>query len=197
MDRGNPDRWTYGLAVATVTVLFLSAPAFAGVTPATYYSEPSEAPAQEIALSHRRAAAAELDLDGERCRRRRGHRPRADEGTGVTHVYLRQRVNGLEIDGAEMGIHVDRPGGSCTAPGSFVPDVAGRVAGCPAFPASPDEAVRAAAPTGSALRPATPISPARERRRRRRPGRSSRAPSSPRRRSRSGCATSALPAPTA
>ena len=65
---------------------------------------------------------------------------------GVTHVYLRQRVNGLEIDGAEMGIHIDRLGRIFHRTGAFVRAAGERAAATPALPAlTPDMAVRAAA----------------------------------------------------
>ena len=148
MDRGNPDRWTYGLAVATVAVFFLSAAAFAGVTPATYYSETSAAPAQEIALSHLRAAATELDLTASDVADVAVTDLVPSGHNGVTHVYLRQRVNGLEIDGAEMGIHIDRQGRIFHRTGGFVRAAGNRASAVPQFPAlSPDMAVRAAART--------------------------------------------------
>lgn len=65
---------------------------------------------------------------------------------GVTHVYLRQRVNGLEVDGSEYGVHVDRNGKVFFAAGSFVPDLARRAEETWSRPSiAADEAVIAAA----------------------------------------------------
>jgi hypothetical protein len=65
---------------------------------------------------------------------------------GVTHVYLRQRLQGLEIDGAELGIHVDRRGRVFHVAGGFVRAAAALAARLPSFPRlAPEEAVDAAA----------------------------------------------------
>ncbi len=45
---------------------------------------------------------------------------------GVTHLYLRQRIHGLEVDGTEYGVHLDRHGRVLFADGSFVRDLAQR-----------------------------------------------------------------------
>ncbi|KAB2955833.1 MAG: hypothetical protein F9K18_13480, partial [Thermoanaerobaculia bacterium] len=117
--------------------LVATAPAVAGDAPAS---------ARSLALADlaRQAPAAGLvagDLAGVVVTDevRTGH-------NGVTHVYFRQRVHGLEIDGAEMGIHVDRAGRVFHRTGSFVADAAARAAEVPGFPLlGPDEAVVAAA----------------------------------------------------
>jgi extracellular elastinolytic metalloproteinase len=65
---------------------------------------------------------------------------------GVTSVYLRQRVNGLEIDGAEAGIHLDARGRVFYRTGRLVSDVSSRAAEAPSFPLlTADQAVLAAA----------------------------------------------------
>ena len=40
---------------------------------------------------------------------------------GLTHVYLRQRANGLEVIGAEMNLSFKRDGRTFTRVGGFVP----------------------------------------------------------------------------
>lgn len=65
---------------------------------------------------------------------------------GLTHVYLRQRVNGLEVLGAEMNLSFKRDGRTFTRVGGFVPAVAARAAEAGASPRlSADEAIAAAA----------------------------------------------------
>ena len=65
---------------------------------------------------------------------------------GLTHVYLRQRVNGLEIVGAEMNLSFKRNGETFTRVGSFVGNVASRAAEAGSEPAlSVDEAIASAA----------------------------------------------------
>ncbi len=65
---------------------------------------------------------------------------------GLTHVYLRQRVNGLEILGAEMNLSFKRTGETFTRVGGFVPNVAARAAEVGSEPAlTVDEAIASAA----------------------------------------------------
>ncbi len=51
-----------------------------------------------------------------------------DTDTGVTHIYLRQRINGIEVSGADVSVHVMRDGQILSMAGGFVPDMAGRIA---------------------------------------------------------------------
>ena len=65
---------------------------------------------------------------------------------GLTHVYLRQRVNGLEILGAEMNLSFKRTGETFTRVGAFVPNVAARAAEAGSEPGlTVDEAIASAA----------------------------------------------------
>ena len=65
---------------------------------------------------------------------------------GLTHVYLRQRANGLEILGAEMNLSFKRNGQTFTRVGGFVPNVAARAGEAGSEPGlSVDEAITAAA----------------------------------------------------
>ncbi len=146
MSRRIPDRRTSGFTLALTAALLLPLAASAGLTQATYYSEPSALPAAEIALAHLREAAAELDLTASDVADVAVTDLVPSGHNGVTHVYLRQRVNGLEIDGAEMGIHIDRRGRIFHRTGAFVRAAGSRAAAVPAFPAlAPDQAIRAAA----------------------------------------------------
>ena len=146
MPRNTQNRWTCGITLALAAALLLPVAAAAGVTQATYYSEPSALPAQEIALAHLRAAAAELDLTASDVADIAVTDLVPSRHNGVTHVYLRQRVNGLEIDGAEMGIHIDRKGRIFHRTGAFVRAAGSRAASAAAPPAlTPEMAIRAAA----------------------------------------------------
>lgn len=65
---------------------------------------------------------------------------------GLTHVYLRQRVNGLEVLGAEMNLSFKRDGRTFTRVGNFVADVQARAAETATSPRlTADEAIAAAA----------------------------------------------------
>ncbi len=146
MPRITPDRWTSAVTLALAAALLLPWEAAAGVKQATYHSGPSAAPAQEIALAHLRDAAGELGLEASDVADVAVTDLVPSAHNGVTHVYLRQRVNGLEIDGAEMGIHIDRLGRIFHRTGAFVRAAGDRAAATPELPAlSPDMAVRAAA----------------------------------------------------
>ena len=50
-----------------------------------------------------------------------------DAHNGVSHVYLRQRHQGLEVVGSEMGLHFTRQGQPLHQTGSFVPRLAAAV----------------------------------------------------------------------
>ncbi|HYN39645.1 MAG TPA: M36 family metallopeptidase, partial [Rhodospirillales bacterium] len=70
----------------------------------------------------------------------------ASRHNGLTHVYLRQRVNGLEVAGSEMNYSLKRSGEVFTRVGTFVPNVAARAAETAREPTlTADEAVLAAA----------------------------------------------------
>jgi len=144
MDGRIRNRWAWGTAVGTA--LLLPALVAAAGTGAKIDSRPSDAQATEIALDHLRAAAAELGLEPADVADVAVTDVVPTAHNGVTHVYLRQRVNGLEIDGAEMGIHIDRRGRIFHQVGDFVRGVSERVRSTPSYPRlSSEEAVRAAA----------------------------------------------------
>jgi len=133
-------------ALVALSLACLTAPVAAGVTPPTYYSAPSQAPAAEIARTYLRDAALELGLEAADVEDVAVTDVVPSARNGVTHVYLRQRVHGLEIDGAEMGIHVDRQGRIFHRAGAFVRGALDRAAVVPGYPQlTPEAAVRAAA----------------------------------------------------
>src|SRR5690242_7289841 len=47
-----------------------------------------------------------------------------DQSTGITHIYIRQKVNGIEIFNANSAIHLDRNGETVAFHNSFVPAAA-------------------------------------------------------------------------
>ncbi len=57
-----------------------------------------------------------------------------DADTGLTHIYLRQMVNGLEIENANINLTVADDGRVLTAAGGFVADLAGHVPSGPVAP---------------------------------------------------------------
>ncbi|HSM12676.1 MAG TPA: M36 family metallopeptidase [Thermoanaerobaculia bacterium] len=137
-----------GLAwrVAVAAALVVPGLAAAGVVQRQPLSGPSDAPATQIALDHLKASASELGLGASDVSDVAVTDLVPTRHNGATHIYLRQRVNGLEIDGAEMGIHVDRLGRIFHRTGAFVANAAERAASTPGFPSlAAEEAVRAAA----------------------------------------------------
>jgi extracellular elastinolytic metalloproteinase len=48
---------------------------------------------------------------------------------GVTHIYLTQRYQGIEVNGAQIGIHIMSDGSVLNLSNSFVPDLAEAVSG--------------------------------------------------------------------
>lgn len=53
----------------------------------------------------------------------------ADSGSGLTHVYLRQMVNGLEVTNANANVHIRSDGRILSANVAFVSGLAGQLAG--------------------------------------------------------------------
>ena len=87
-----------------------------------------------------------------------------DAYNGVSHVYLRQRYQGLEVLGAEMGLHFDRQGQLIQQSGTFVPRLAAAVGGVGTAPtltaiAATGTAARALGLTPQRLRPALAARP--------------------------------------
>jgi extracellular elastinolytic metalloproteinase len=67
-----------------------------------------------------------------------------DADAGVTHLYLRQRVQGVEVYGAVIEVHFDRHGRVVQSHNTFVADAAGKAnSATPGL--SPEQAVAAAA----------------------------------------------------
>ncbi|MDB5235023.1 MAG: C-terminal target protein [Hymenobacter sp.] len=67
-----------------------------------------------------------------------------DQSTGLTHTYLRQRVNGLDVYGAVGDVHTDRNGKPVVMHQGFVADAA-RLAPSATPTLTPEQAVAAAA----------------------------------------------------
>ncbi|WP_078062926.1 T9SS-dependent M36 family metallopeptidase [Solirubrum puertoriconensis] len=67
-----------------------------------------------------------------------------DADNGATHLYLRQRYQGVEIYGAVIEVHFDRSGKVVASHNSFVPDAASHARAATAG-LSPEQAVAAAA----------------------------------------------------
>lgn len=126
------------LSVVLATLVAAAAPLAAGAA--------SVSEAREIALQHLRDTAAEHGLVAGDVAGVAVTDVVPTRHNGVTHVYLRQTVNDLEIDGTEVGLHVDRNGRVFHRTGTFVPGVSGRAAAAPTFPAiSQEAAIRSAA----------------------------------------------------
>jgi len=131
---------------ALLLALAATGPLAAAVAPVRHLTAPSTAPALEIATGFLQGhaerfgvAAADLAEAAATDAVRSAH-------NGATHLYFRQRVNGLEVDGAELAVHVDRAGRVFHATGRPVAGLAERAAATRAFPLlSPEEAVAAAA----------------------------------------------------
>ncbi|GMU63753.1 MAG: peptidase M36 [Acidobacteriota bacterium] len=127
-----------GLSVALTILVAVAAPLAAGAA--------SVSEAREIALDHLRSTATEHGLAAGDVAGVAVTDVVPTRHNGVTHVYLRQTVNDLEIDGTEVGLHVDRNGRVFHRTGTFVPGVSGRAAAAPTFPAvSQEAAIRSAA----------------------------------------------------
>jgi extracellular elastinolytic metalloproteinase len=81
---------------------------------------PAEGAPLDIALSYLQAHAGDLGLAENDLRDPLVTDDYTDADTGLTHIYLRQRVNDLEVDSANFNITVDASGEIVTVGGGFV-----------------------------------------------------------------------------
>src|SRR5262249_46191991 len=68
-----------------------------------------------------------------------------DDDTGITHVYLRQRVNGLEVQYADIDVSLTSHGAVIAAGGGYVPGLTSKLTIAQQPPMSPVDAVTVAA----------------------------------------------------
>jgi hypothetical protein len=111
-----------------------------------YRTAPSGAPPRAIALGYLSDAAADFGVAAPDVANLSVVREFLTRHNGVTHLALRQTANGLEIDGTEYKIAVDRFGRVFHPAGRLLAGVEGRAAAALRTPGlSADEAVIAAA----------------------------------------------------
>lgn len=133
-------------AALVLAITVATPPAGAGPLRPEPLTGPSDAPRVELAIGYLFAHAGELGLATADLAELRVTDEVPTRHNGATHVYLRQKVHGLEIRGAEMGFHFDRAGRLFHRTGDFVPAVLARAAETARFPSlAPEEAVEAAA----------------------------------------------------
>src|SRR5262245_59645182 len=95
--------------------------------PAGTLSTPAPGNALDIAVSSLVAHADELGLTAADVQDPIVTSQYSDADTGISHIYLRQQVNGLEVAYADMNVSVLANGSVLSAGGSFVPGLAQRV----------------------------------------------------------------------
>ena len=134
-----------GLAALVAAGALLPTLAAAGPVGPVYRTAPSDAPAREVAVGYLLADAARLGVGtGDLAELAVTDEVRTRHN-GATHVYLRQTVDGLEVDGTELGVHVDRLGRVFHVTGRPVAGLAERAAESRSFPVlTPEEAIEAA-----------------------------------------------------
>ncbi|KAB2955831.1 MAG: hypothetical protein F9K18_13470, partial [Thermoanaerobaculia bacterium] len=134
-----------GLAALVAAGALLPTLAAAGPVRPAYRTAPSAAPAREIARAYVVADAARLGAGAVDFAEIAVTDEVRTARNGVTHVYLRQTVNGLQVDGAELGVHVDRAGRVFHVTGRPVAALTQRAAESRSFPLlTPEEAIEAA-----------------------------------------------------
>jgi extracellular elastinolytic metalloproteinase len=119
------------------------------VNPTGLLTPPQAGDPLDIALSYVVAHAADLGLSPDDVADPLVTSRYTDADTGITHVYLRQQVNGLEVAYADLAVGVDARGEVISAGGGFVPGLAQRLGGWsqPTPSMTAVEAVEAAATT--------------------------------------------------
>lgn len=131
-------------SVFVALALLAATSSLAAETPSIYLTRPSDRPAREIVLAHLAATAADAGLSPADLADVAITDEYRDAHNGVTHVYLRQRVHGLEIENAVRNANVDAQGRLFGLGGAFVANAAA-VAGSNAPLLSAEAAIAAAA----------------------------------------------------
>lgn len=116
--------------------------------PGGFLTGPAEGKPIDIALDYLNTNAGRFALTSADLANAKVTSIYRDEDTGITHIYLRQMVAGLEVVQGDINIHITKRGEVICAGGGFVPGLkalsdSGRLLRRPYLPA--DEAVRRAA----------------------------------------------------
>ncbi len=93
-----------------------------------FLTGPNQGDALDIALTYVRDNARALGLSGDDIRDVVVTDRYTSEHNGVTHVYLRQRYNGIDVFGADINVNVAADGSIINIGNSFVANLAGAVA---------------------------------------------------------------------
>jgi len=101
-----------------------------------YLSGSSRSSAFDVAMNYVASHAASLKLDPSDLREYRVTDQYTDHDTGVTHIYLRQQLNGLDILNTTLSINVAKDGRIINVGGGFVSGLA-QIAAQPGFAAAP------------------------------------------------------------
>jgi extracellular elastinolytic metalloproteinase len=91
-----------------------------------FLTGPQSGPPREIALAYLRGQGQRFGLAGADLSGLVVIREYVSQHNGVTHVYLRQHLNGIEVAGADLAVHVARDGSIVDASGAVVPNLAGQ-----------------------------------------------------------------------
>jgi hypothetical protein len=136
----------YGVTTLFVVGSLVPALAVAGVAKPDFRTPPSEAPARQIALTYLAADAAAVGASAADLAEAVVTDEVRTAHNGVTHVFLKQSIHGLRVDGSELGVHVDRQGRVFQVTGRAVAglaEVASQLRSDPLI--TPEEAIDAAA----------------------------------------------------
>ncbi|HMT07145.1 MAG TPA: M36 family metallopeptidase [Pyrinomonadaceae bacterium] len=89
--------------------------------PEGFLTGPTKGEPLDIALQHLRTSSGSLGLLPDDLSDAKVSSMYRDEDTGITHIYLRQMVSGLEVLNGDIGIHVTAKGEVIAVGGGFVP----------------------------------------------------------------------------
>jgi extracellular elastinolytic metalloproteinase len=120
-------------------------PSYMQVNPTGLLTGPAQGEPLGIALDYLDAHASDFGLTAADLTDPAVTSQYTDSDTGVTHIYLRQRVNGLEVAYADLDVSLTSAGEVIAAGGGFVAGLADKVPAVVAPPVSAVDAVKAAA----------------------------------------------------
>src|SRR5262249_59294573 len=96
-------------------------PSYRRSTPTGRLTGPAQGQPLDIALGYLQSHATDFGLTADDLSNPVVTDQYTDDDTGITHIYLRQRVNGLEVQYADIDVNLTAAGEVIDAGGGFVP----------------------------------------------------------------------------
>ncbi len=114
-------------ALAATLLILLSVPAAAAGTATRFLTGPQPGDAYDVAMAYVTGHKGELGLTGADLEDHVVRDRYTTRHNGVTHIYLQQRLNGIEVYNGQINVNVARDGSIISLGNGFTGDLAGRI----------------------------------------------------------------------